>query len=186
LEDLFLIDKVDTSKLIETIASFIYNNGNYLRLSVKNKPHLSFNEYFGILEKNTLYRQNCVYSLWKIEILKKIIDIKENAWEFEKKGVKRSYDYDRFYYSNINHFKISNTVVKGQWIQSELNKIKSIIPDIIIYRPILPYKKMILIKIQTFCFNIFFKYIPWKIQSQLYQSIKLIPNTQKINKYDYK
>jgi hypothetical protein len=176
LEDLFLIQKVDTHKLIETINSFLQNDGNYLRLFIKHKPHTSFNKYFGILEKNTPYRQNCVYSLWKIKTLKEIINVNENAWEFEKKGVNRCYNYDGFYSSNINHFIISNTVVKGKWMKSELNKIKSIIPEIIINRPIMNRKEAAILKLQTLYFNIFFKYVPWKQQNKLLSVIRDIIN----------
>jgi hypothetical protein len=165
LEDLFLIDKVDTLNLLETIYSFMENKGNYLRLSVKRNPHTPFNKYFGVLRKHTLYRQNCVYSLWNIKTLKEIIDINENAWEFEKKGVARSYIYDGFYSSYINYFIISNSVVKGKWVRPELNKVKLLLPDIIISRKIFSWRENIIMQIYEYVFSVFFRFVSWRMQS---------------------
>jgi hypothetical protein len=171
LEDLFIMQNVNTEYLLETIEQFITLKGNYLRLYTTRKPHIKLNQYFGVLDKNTPYRQNCVYSLWKIDTLKAIINKKENAWEFEKKGVLRSYNYDGFYSANLNHFVISNTVVKGKWVKSELDKIRIIIPEIVISRPIMRTSEEISYTLKKWCFNMFFKYVPYRWQNRIYNSL---------------
>jgi hypothetical protein len=167
LEDLFLITKVSTIELVETLNSFFHHKGNYLRLYTKKKPTISFNTYFSILKKNVPYYQTCVYSLWKLDTLKQVIDINENAWEFEKRGAMRCYSYGGFYSSNKNHFEFSNTIIKGKWVKSELKKIKVVYPNLIINRKINNKKDELNLIFQKFLSSLFFKCIPYYLQNKL-------------------
>lgn len=167
LEDLFILKVVDTSYINKSIELFKESDGNYLRFYTKRKPHSKFNEYFGILEKGVPYRQNCVYSFWKIETLKQIISPQENAWEFEKLGTKRSETMAGFYCSTKNCFTISNSIVKGKWVPKELELIKKQIPNFVPQRNILSARDSKRLYMQELYFNIFFKYVPSALQKPL-------------------
>jgi hypothetical protein len=167
LEDLFLIQNIETKKFSNTVKIFMENNGNYMRLYNIKRATKPFNSCLSIIKKNSPYYQTCVYSLWNIKILEAILDVNENAWEFEKKGAKRCYPYDGFFCSNENYFKFSNTVVKGKWVRSELKRIKSIYPEIAIDRAVNDFTDELRAKIKGILFSAFFKLIPHKLQNKI-------------------
>ncbi|MDR1773274.1 MAG: hypothetical protein LBR30_00135 [Clostridioides sp.] len=112
LEDLPIIKKINQEQVHFVINSFFDVNGNYLNLVNRPKPMSYFNRSFGLVEKGSLYRPSCVYSLWNINILKSLIEIDENAWEFERYGAERSDIYGGFYTVYKGLFNIINTVSK--------------------------------------------------------------------------
>lgn len=173
LEDWPIIGKVDQNELNLMLNEFCRLDGNYLTFRCQPEPTHRCNSYFGIIEKGSLYRPTCVYSIWKISVLEDILVVEENAWEFEKFGSVRSDKYDKFYVVYDNFFKICNTVVKGKWVKSEYKKIVSLgfFPDIKT-RKLMPMKDEIFLKIYVFIFNSFSRLIPWKIQRRIVFRIK--------------
>jgi hypothetical protein len=134
LEDLFLIEKVDTTYIADCINEFADKNGNYLRLFTRTEIHKGDGEYINTIVKNLSYRHNCVYAMWKIETLSDILIPAENAWEFEKIGAKRTANMDGFFYSNKNAFVFSNVVIKGKWRRAAIKEIQQLLPGLEIKR----------------------------------------------------
>jgi hypothetical protein len=93
------------------------------------------NPYFGKVENNIPYRQTCAFSLWRIKVLNSLLLDGENAWEFEKIGVRRGFEFDGFYSTSRNSFKTINLVVKGKIVPNELHKIHKHFPELIFDRP---------------------------------------------------
>ena len=153
--------------------AFFAAKGNFLSMYTQHgmgKPTRKYNDLFGIIDKGSLYRPTCVYSLWKISVLEDLLIRDENAWEFERYGSIRSDKYDQFFMVYQNFFKMSNTVVKGKWIRSEYKKLKKLgyDPDIM-SRNMLTVKEEIFSKIYLLIFKIFNKYlpIPWRIRRRV-------------------
>lgn len=176
LEDSPIIENVDQNKLNLITDSFFNSKGNFLSFFTQNnmgKPTRRYNNYFGIIDKGSLYRPTCVYSLWKISVLEDLLVREENAWDFERYGSVRSDKYDNFFMVYNNFFKISNTVVKGKWRRSEYKKIKELgyNPDIT-KRTLLSKKEEILSVIYDIIFKILYKSIPWKIKRKVVFTLK--------------
>jgi hypothetical protein len=164
LEDSPIIEKVDQSKLDLIIESFLSVDGNFLSLFTQDdmgRPNRKYNNFFGIIDKGSLYRPTCVYSLWKISILEDLLVREENAWEFERFGSVRSDKYDGFYMTYRNFFKMSNTVIKGKWQRSEYKKISSLgFPPDIKSRKMFNKKEEMYHKLYSFAFKVFIFYLP--------------------------
>lgn len=176
LEDSPIIENVDQVKLDLIINAFFEADGNFLSLfTQKNmgKPTRNYNKHFGIIDKGSLYRPTCVYSLWKTSILEDLLIREENAWEFERYGSVRSDKYDNFFMVYRNFFKLSNTVVKGKWLRSEYKKICELgfKPDINI-RKVNSWKEEQSLNIYLFVFKILYRYIPWKIRRKVVFKLK--------------
>jgi hypothetical protein len=146
------------------IESFLSVDGNFLSLFTQGnmgRPNMKFNNFFGIIDKGSLYRPTCVYSFWKISVLEDLLVREENAWEFERFGSVRSDKYDGFYMTYKNFFKMSNTVIKGKWQRSEYKKIISLgfSPDLK-SRKIFSIKEELFHKLYSFTFKLFIFYLP--------------------------
>jgi len=175
LEDWPIIEKVDNDQFDHILDIFLKENGNYLTFRNKPKPTHKFNKLFGKIEKGSLYRPSCVYSLWKIDVLEKLLVKEENAWEFERFGSIRSDKFDKFFVVYKDFFKICNTVVKGKWVRSEYKRIKKLgftpnISDRDLFSPLEELK----LKTNEFIFNIFNRItpIPWNIRRKIVFKIK--------------
>jgi len=118
-DDLFLDEKVDNHLLAHTMESFRAQGGDFVQLiKWHNKPK-NVDQYLGKLETGSLYRPNCVYALWDIEVLDYLLDPEENAWQFERNGAKRSDIYDGFYAVNRSIFNYRNVVVRGKIVRKD-------------------------------------------------------------------
>jgi hypothetical protein len=172
LEDLFLLENVNNEFICESINAFMNLDGNYLKLYSPTSPHNKTNKYFGEIAQNVPYRHNCVYSVWKIDILLNILVPDENAWEFEKIGEKRTAKINQFYCTNLNFFNISNTVVKGKWLNKELKKIKKRLPDLVVHRDLLSNLDEKKLCMKKFILEFFLEYIPLKFQQKMINYIR--------------
>jgi len=123
IDDLFLLKKVNTETLECICKEFVKVEGNYLRLNPTVKADSSFNEYFGVTSKGTVYRASTVLSLWRKDVLQKLLKPGESAWDFEIYGTLRSDKYGGFYAAYKNHFSVLNCVIKGKWQRNALKKI---------------------------------------------------------------
>jgi len=169
LEDYYFIDKIDNNYMTKMFDSFILAEGNFLRLLKILRPQIKyFNEYFGETENNTPYRQTCVFTLWKIKTLKEILKDDENAWEFEKIGVKRGFDYDKFYCVYKNKFKVINVVIQGKLVPESYRKLKRILPETNLNRPSFTPIEMVMMNLKDFCILTFLRFVPKRIRSKIY------------------
>lgn len=167
LEDYYFIDKIDNEYMTKMFDSFVLAEGNFLSLFKLPSQLKHYNEYFGELENNIPYRQSCVFTLWKIQTLKEILKDDENAWEFEKIGVKRGFKYDNFFGSYFN-FKTINIVIKGKLVPQDYSILKKILPEVNLQRPSFTLLEISIMKIRDFLIISFLKYIPKKIKAKIY------------------
>jgi len=170
LEDLPIIEKVNQKLLNSILDSFFSLNGNFL--TFRNRPKYTHkkNEYFGLIEKKSLYRPSCVYSMWNIEVLEDLLVRKENAWEFERYGSIRSDKYDNFFVVYDNFFNISNTVIKGKWQRSEYYRIKKLgFEPSLNERNLNSGREEINFKMYEFIFRFFERVlpIPWRVRRKI-------------------
>jgi len=127
LEDLFLIDSVETNKISNIFTWILESNANYVRINPSaTKADKKFNDLVGIISKGTLYRTSTVLSVWKKDTLLDLLKTGETAWDFEIYGSLRSDIYDGFYATWGGYFSILNTVTKGKWQRSAIKKLNSI------------------------------------------------------------
>jgi hypothetical protein len=178
LEDSPIIENVDQAKLSIIINSFHKANGNFLSLFTQNnmgKPTRKYNDYFGVIDKGSLYRPTCVYSFWEISVLEDLLVREENAWEFERYGSVRSDKYSDFFMVYNNFFKMSNTIIKGKWLRSEYKRIVKLgfKPDVS-KRKLFGRKEEFYFKFYTFVFKTLYYYmpIPWKIRRKVVFKLK--------------
>jgi hypothetical protein len=123
-DDLFLTAKVDNKLIEQLIKRAIDRNFNYLQFyrSISNGrrvDNLIFKK-----SNRTRYKNSAIWSLWKKEILLKLLKKEENAWEFERNGNIRSYKYNDFYSTRRNVIPFINGIIKGIWNPLAKNKLK--------------------------------------------------------------
>jgi hypothetical protein len=123
-EDLPLIGKVHTELLCLIISEFIELKGNYLKFVSKPYPNKRVNKHFGEIYPGSLYRTTCVYAIWDVSLLSKLLSKGENPWQFERYASVRSDKYPSFYGVYNNVFKFVNIIIKGKLVRSELKKSK--------------------------------------------------------------
>lgn len=167
LEDYYFIDKIDNKYITKMFDSFVAIEGNFLSLFKLPSRLQYINEYFGELENNIPYRQSCVFTLWKISTLKNILKDDENAWEFEKIGVKRGFEFEGFYGSYYNYRTI-NLIVKGKIVPRDYKILKIILPNTNVDRPTFSNREMIIMKIRDSMVFWFLKYTPAKLKYKIY------------------
>jgi hypothetical protein len=169
LEDSPFLEKVDNNYIVNAFESFTADDGNFLRTYMAVKPKIKpINQYYGEVENNTPYRQTCGYAVWKIKTLYEILDEKETAWDFERIGVKRGYNYDKFYCMHKNQFKLINLVVKGKLLRASYRKLKELIPEVNLNRQEFTIRENIKNNIYAYFVLMALKFIPQKIQNKIY------------------
>jgi len=99
LEDFFLRDHVDNLRIEYLLELFYKNSMNMLRLNPRPKPNIKsdWSNEIGVIGKHEKYRASTQAAIWRVEILKSIIQKGESAWEFEINGTQRSKEMDGFY-----------------------------------------------------------------------------------------
>jgi len=170
LEDVPIIEKVDQDKFNKIMKIFFEIDANFLNWTNIPKTTHKFNDYFGKLEKGSVYRPATEYSLWKISVLEDLLVKGENAWEFERFGAVRSDKYDKFYVVYKSIFVTCHTVVKGKWIRSaykEINKLgfKPEIQNLKVFSR----KEELFYPLYTLVFNLFHRtfLVPWQLRRKI-------------------
>jgi len=126
LDDYFLVNFVNTNKILEIISWLLRENANYLRMIPTSKPDKSYNKLVGIVSKGTIYRTSISLPVWNKKVLFDLLKIGESAWEFEIYGTIRSDNYDKFFSTWEKCFSLINGVVKGKWQRNAVKKINSL------------------------------------------------------------
>lgn len=132
IEDLFLIDGIASTKVQELINRCILEDWNYLRLNPTPKGDTFIDDSISEISPGSVYRSSVVFSVWKIETLKRILKAGESAWDFEEIGTARTDAYSKFYASNHELIPACNTVIKGVWEKEALQTVRAlgISPDL--------------------------------------------------------
>lgn len=169
VEDYYFDQKIITSDFIKIADSFTSLKGNFLRMYSVINPRIveMVNSYFGKVQNHIPYRQTCAFSLWRIDVLNSLLLDGENAWEFEKIGVRRGFEYDGFYSIPRNYFKTINLVIKGKIVPSELKKVQKYFPELILKRPAMSSTQFLRTKIisnlKLFVLNYWPNWIAWSV-----------------------
>jgi hypothetical protein len=98
LEDYFIYEMVDNKKINFILNTMIEKDSAFIRLAAFPKkynalwPYTPLPDYpsIGEVAKGSKYRLNLQTSIWKKEILLKLLNKKESPWEFETEASKRS------------------------------------------------------------------------------------------------
>lgn len=169
LEDCPLVANVDNNNVVKAFESFMANDGNFLRTYMVVKPKIKpINQYYGEVENYTPYRQTCAYAVWKIITLYEILDEKESAWDFERIGVKRGFNYDKFFCVYKNQFELINLVIKGKLVRTSYRKLRELIPGVYLNRQQFTIRENVKDKIHGYIVRMGLKFIPQKIQNKIY------------------
>lgn len=98
LEDYFIYDRVDNEELFRIIDVMEQQNAAYVKLGAFPKkydelwPYKLLSNYtkLGVIEKGAKYRLSLQTALWNKDVLLKLLNKKENPWQFELEASKRS------------------------------------------------------------------------------------------------
>jgi len=168
LEDYYFVERIDNKYTIDMFTTFTNMNGNFLSLfKLPSQLQPCGNSYFGELENNIPYRQSCVFTVWKIDTLYDILDDRENAWEFEKVGVKRGFNYLKFY-GSFQNFKVINVLIRGKLNPKDYKMLQEILPDVSINRPIFSSFENFTMRFRDSLVHVFLSFMPSKIKSYIY------------------
>ena len=115
VEDVPILNKINNKKFNTLFESFTEENGDYMSLRGFPAHQQSINKLFGRIPDDGIYRANCVYSLWKIKTLQKMLKPGENAWEFEFNVKERSVGLN-FFSTKKKYFRFIHLVNKGRYI----------------------------------------------------------------------
>ena len=96
-----------------------------------------------------------------------ILDDKENAWEFEKVGVKRGFNYLQFY-GSFQNFKVINVLIRGKLNPKDYKMLQEILPDVSINRPIFSSFENFTMRFRDSLVHVFLSFMPSKIKSYIY------------------
>lgn len=155
-DDLFFSTRINTHNISDLINYAISNDVNYFQLYPSISRHTKITDKIVSKNKNSLYRNATVWSLWKKEILMDLLDRKENAWEFEYKGSIRSNKYDKFYCVNYPAIPYINGVVKGKWVPSAIKKLNKMGIEVDTnVREVMSFKESIKYNIVNKLYNIY-------------------------------
>ncbi len=114
LEDLFLIEPVDTKSFIECFTFMQQHNAAHIHLMPAIKPDkITDGGSFGIYDKNSPYRVTAP-GFWNKKYLEKLLIPGENPWNFEIMGSYRSSYFEGFYTHLSPVFSFIRVVDKGK------------------------------------------------------------------------
>lgn len=105
LEDYFLINNVDTSRLEECLEFMYKTDAAYMRIASFRKDYFPMYAYdisnenpsFGITHSEAPFRVNLQAGIWEKDELAKLIVRGESPWDFEVKGSERSKQSDKLF-----------------------------------------------------------------------------------------
>ena len=124
LIDDLIINKTISKDYFNKISNWLkFNNPNYLRLHISFKPDY-YDSLIGTLPKKSPYKISLMPSIWNRSFLSKILKSGESAWEFEIKGSKRAYSYDKFFSTHDQFISYENSIIKGKWQRHIARKLK--------------------------------------------------------------
>ena len=124
-DDLFLTGEVNNYQIDELVDYAIKNDFNYLQFYRSISRGRRINSKLFKKNLSTVYRNSTIWSFWKKEILIDLLERKEDAWQFETIGNRRSSKYADFYSTRSNIIPFKNGVIKGRWDPLVKNKLKN-------------------------------------------------------------
>ena len=83
------------------VQECVDRNWEYLRLHPTPRSKNIIDEKFSRIEPGTKYRASLAFAIFRKDVLIKLLQKEEDAWDFEKKGSVRSDKFNSFYHSRI-------------------------------------------------------------------------------------
>ena len=161
-DDLFLTEKVDNTLVNKIIKKAIDNDFNYLQFYRSISSGRRIDKLLFEKSNTTLYKNSTIWSFWKKDILLELLIKTESAWEFERKGNERSFNYKKFYSTRKNIISFVNGVVKGKWNPKVITKLNKMGIEVSSDRSILSSKDAFKYKLRDLQFD-FLTYLIHKI-----------------------
>tara|TARA_B100000767_G_C19743725_1_gene527465 strand:- start:868 stop:1599 length:732 start_codon:yes stop_codon:yes gene_type:complete len=161
-DDLFLTDKVDNKFIEKIMLRFINNGFNYLQFYRSISKGKKLDDFIFKKSNITRYKNSAVWSFWKKDVLLELLKDDENAWEFERNGNIRSFEYNSFYSTRTNTIPFVNGIIKGLWNPMAKNKLKRLGFPISETRPVLGFLAAFRYKVRDLQFD-FLTYLIHKI-----------------------
>jgi hypothetical protein len=124
IDDLILCETVDNYKFNDILLNFLKVNGSYLRFNPVPKYDFIYNDFFGEIANNAIYRTSTVMTIWDKDILLNLLREDESAWEFEYNSIFRAKELSHFFVVYKSVFEFKNVIVKGKWHARELKWLK--------------------------------------------------------------
>ena len=152
-DDLFLTAKVDNEVIEKLMLRFMERGFNYLQFYRSISKGKRLDDLIFKKSNTTRYKNSTVWSFWKKDVLLELLKKDENAWEFERKGNIRSFEYKDFYSTRINTIPFVNGIVKGLWNPLAKNKLKRLGFSISETRPVLGFLTAFRYKIRDLQFD---------------------------------
>lgn len=117
IDDAFLAERVDTSKIDKYFKRMLQIEANFLRLRPNPLPEERIDTDIGVLGKGAAYRVTLFATIWKMSALREILRPGESAWAFELQGTARSRKLDGFYTVLKEVIGYLHGVERGSWIR---------------------------------------------------------------------
>ena len=152
-DDLFLTAKVDNQFIEKLMQQAIQDEFNYLQFYRSISMGRKLDSLIFKKSNITKYKNSAVWSFWKKDILLGLLNKEENAWEFERNGNIRSYEYKDFYSTRRNVIPFVNGIIKGVWNPLAKNKLKRLGFSISETRPVLGFLTAFRYKIRDLQFD---------------------------------
>lgn len=122
LEDVFLLERVDTEAVYRLIDAGLDNNVDCIRLSPlpplspPPKTPAPGHPQFGVVEPGTPYRISAGVAVWRIEALRRYLKPGFNAWQFETIGTQLSEEEPHVFWTPYDHVLVyDHAIEKGMW-----------------------------------------------------------------------
>lgn len=129
-DDFLISKKVDTEYVSSAINTFVREGGECLRFDpIRTARCFKYSKYYGKMHVKVPYRVTLGFTLWNIEVLKKLTVDGESAWQFEKNATERSFEYKDFFCTWKHPFNFINLINKRKLDIAEYHKLKKLIPN---------------------------------------------------------
>ena len=170
-EDGFLFKSVNNHNLNLMIDAFKKLNGNCLAFLNDPKPEKKINDFFGEIPKWSPYRSTTTHAIWNRKHLLSILNPGESAWEFEKKGSRRTDNFSGYYSTWEKNFYLIHGVIKGKWLRKSISQTKKIYPELIIERPAFSFFEELKWNSYVYIRKLIFLFTPKKLRKYLVRNI---------------
>lgn len=124
LEDFFITDYVDESRIEDVLAYVKDNQVDIMRLWPVPKPEkvVDKDKSIGLVRNGSPYCISTMPAIWKKDVLLQLLEEKQSAWEFEQNNSKIASAYQIKIMSTMQPcIKIINGVERGKWYKSSVN-----------------------------------------------------------------
>ena len=113
-DDCFWKKEIDNDLFNSLVQECVDRNWEYLRLHPTPRSRNIIDEKFSRIEPGSKYRASLLFAIFRKDVLIKLLQKEETAWDFEKKGSVRSDKFDSFYQINFDLFPYYNLLIKSE------------------------------------------------------------------------